>query len=49
MEAKVEPVIKTGDGFGGGLRFLDGALEGDWNKDLKDYLGYLRRSGYEVS
>ncbi len=49
LEAVVDPVISTKDGFGLGLRFQDGAYAGDWSKDLKDYLGFLRRSGYEVS
>lgn len=49
LEADVEPVERTGDGFGWGLRFSKNALEGDWSKDLQDYLGFLRRSGYEVA
>lgn len=49
LEAKVDPLISTRDGFGRGLRYQDGAYAGDWSKDLKDYLGFLRRSGYEVS
>lgn len=49
LEADVEAVERTGDGFGWGLRFSTSALEGDWSKDLQDYLGYLRRSGYEVA
>jgi hypothetical protein len=49
LEADVEAVERTHDGFGWGLRFSSSALEGDWSKDLQDYLGYLRRSGYEVA
>jgi hypothetical protein len=49
LEADVETVERTNDGFGWGLRFSSSALEGDWSKDLQDYLGYLRRSGYEVA
>ena len=49
LEAEVEPVLRTNDGFGWGLRFREGAVAGDWSKDLQDYLGYLRRAGYEVS
>lgn len=49
LEASVDSVIETGDGFGCGLRFRDEIMDGDWSKDLKDYLGFLRRSGYEVS
>jgi hypothetical protein len=49
LEANVESVVETGDGFGHGLRFRDEVMDGDWSKDLKDYLGYLRRAGYEVS
>lgn len=48
LEAEVEPVMRTRDGFGWGLRFSRSAMDGDWSKDLQDYLGYLRRSGYEV-
>ena len=49
LEAEVEPLLRTRDGFGWGLRFSDSAVDGDWTKDLQDYLGYLRRSGYEVA
>ena len=49
LEAEVEPVLRTRDGFGWGLRFDRSANDGDWTKDLQDYLGYLRRSGYEVA
>jgi hypothetical protein len=49
LEAEVETVERTGDGYGRGLRFSTSALDGDWSKDLQDYLGYLRRSGYEVA
>jgi hypothetical protein len=49
LEAEVEPVLKTRDGFGWGLRFSRAAMDGDWSKDLQDYLGYLRRAGYEVA
>lgn len=49
LEAEVEPVLRTRDGFGWGLRFDPGAIRGDWSKDLQDYLGFLRRSGYEVA
>lgn len=48
LEAKVDEAIKTRDSFGLGLRFSARAVGGDWNKDLEDYLNYLRRSGYEV-
>lgn len=49
LEAEVEPVLRTGDGFGWGLRFDQTASDGDWTKDLQDYLGFLRRSGYDVA
>lgn len=49
LEADVEIVERTNDGYGWGLRFGSSALEGDWSKDLQDYLGYLRRSGYEIA
>jgi hypothetical protein len=49
LEAEVEPVLRTRDGFGWGLRFDPSAIEGDWSKDLQDYLGFLRRSGYDVA
>ena len=49
LEAEVEPLLRTRDGFGWGLRFSESALDGDWTKDLQDYLGFLRRSGYEVA
>lgn len=49
LEAEVEPVMQTRDGFGWGLRFSRSAMDGDWSKDLQDYLGYLRRAGYEVA
>jgi hypothetical protein len=49
LEAEVDPVNRTRDGFGLGLRFSRSAMEGDWSKDLQDYLGYLRRVGYEVA
>lgn len=49
LEAEVEPVMRTRDGFGWGLRFSRSAMDGDWSKDLQDYLGYLRRAGYEVA
>jgi hypothetical protein len=49
LEAEVETVLKTNDGFGCGLRFSRAAMDGDWSKDLQDYLGYLRRAGYEVA
>ncbi len=48
LEAEVEPVLWTRDGFGCGMRFHRSDMEGDWSKDLQDYLGYLRRAGYEV-
>jgi hypothetical protein len=48
LEADVEPVIFTNDGFGCGLRFNRNLVDGDWIKDLEDYLGHLRRAGYEV-
>jgi len=49
LEADVDVVERTNDGYGWGLRFGSSALEGDWSKDLQDYLGYLRRSGYEIA
>ncbi len=49
LEAEVEPVLRTSDRFGWGLRFSRSAADGDWSKDLQDYLGFLRRSGYEVA
>jgi hypothetical protein len=49
LEAEVEPRLRTSDGFGWGLRFSESAIDGDWTKDLQDYLGFLRRSGYEVA
>jgi hypothetical protein len=49
FEADVDPLLRTSDGFGWGLRFHESATAGDWTKDLQDYLGYLRRSGYEVA
>ncbi|MGZ3652152.1 MAG: hypothetical protein ACXVB9_16975 [Bdellovibrionota bacterium] len=49
LEAEVEPLLRTRDGFGWGLRFSESALSGDWTKDLQDYLGFLKRSGYEVA
>lgn len=49
LETDVEVVERTKDNFGWGLRFSGNALDGDWSKDLQDYLGYLRRSGYEVA
>lgn len=49
LEADVEPLLRTRDGFGWGLRFNESAVAGDWTKDLQDYLGFLRRSGYEVA
>ena len=49
LESPVDAMISTDDDFGKGLRFSSKALEGDWSKDLKDYIGYLRRSGYEVN
>lgn len=49
LEAEVEALLCTKDGFGWGLRFRDSGIDGDWTKDLQDYLGFLRRSGYEVA
>jgi|GEM_PF-7067775 len=49
LEAEVEPLLRTADGFGWGLRFSGSGIDGDWTKDLQDYLGFLRRSGYEVA
>jgi hypothetical protein len=49
LEAEVEPLLRTGDGFGWGLRFSGASIDGDWTKDLQDYLSFLRRSGYEVA
>lgn len=48
LEAEVEALLRTRDGFGWGLRFSRTAVDGDWTKDLQDYLSFLRRSGYEV-
>jgi hypothetical protein len=48
LEAEVEATLQTKDGFGWGLRFSRSTMDGDWSKDLQDYLGHLRRSGYEV-
>lgn len=49
LEAEVEPLLRTSDGFGWGLRFSGDAIDGDWTKDLQDYLGFLRGAGYEVA
>jgi hypothetical protein len=49
LEADVDPLLQTADGFGWGLRFSGSGIDGDWTKDLQDYLGFLRRSGYEVA
>lgn len=49
LEAEVESLLRTGDGFGWGLRFSGAGIDGDWTKDLHDYLGFLRRSGYEIA
>lgn len=49
FEAEVEAILRTRDGFGWGLRFRQDAMDGDWSKDLQDYLGYLRRAGYEIA
>jgi len=49
LESEVEPLLRTSDGFGWGLKFSGAAIDGDWTKDLQDYLGFLRRSGYEVA
>jgi len=49
LEDDVDPILRTADGFGWGLRFHESATAGDWTKDLQDYLGFLRRSGYEVA
>jgi len=49
LEADVEPLLRTGDGFGWGLRFSSSGVDGDWSKDLQDHLGFLRRSGYGVA
>lgn len=49
LEADVEPLLRTADGFGWGLRFCGAGIDGDWTKDLQDYLGFLRRSGYEIA
>ncbi len=49
IETEVEPLLRTSDGFGWGLRFSGSAIDGDWTKDLQDHLGFLRRSGYEVA
>ncbi len=49
LDAEVVPLLQTSDGFGWGLRFSDAEVESDWTKDLQDYLGFLRRSGYEIA
>ncbi len=49
LEADVEPLLRTRDGFGWGLRFSGSGIDGDWTKDLQDHLGFLRRSGYELA
>lgn len=49
LEAEVEVVVRTRDGFGLGLRFDRDAMDGDWSKDLDDHLAYLRRAGYELA
>ncbi len=49
LEAEVETLLRTADGFGWGFRFSGSGIDGDWTKDLQDYLGFLRRSGYEVA
>jgi hypothetical protein len=49
FEAEVELVEKTKDGFGFGFRFMHQDTVGDWSKDLQDYLGFLRRAGYDVA
>jgi hypothetical protein len=49
LEAEVDPVLRTRDRFGWGLRFDRALSDGDWTKDLQDYLGFLRRSGYDVA
>lgn len=49
LEAEVEPLLRTRDGFGWGLRFSGSGIDGDWTKDLQDHLGFLRRSGYELA
>jgi hypothetical protein len=48
LDAKVELIFATADRFGCGLKFKSDTNSGDSGKDLRDYLGYLRRSGYEV-
>lgn len=49
FEAEVELVEQTKDKFGYGLKFLHQDSDGDWSKDLQDYLGFLRRAGYDVA
>lgn len=49
FEAEIELIEKTKDNFGYGFKFLHQGTEGDWNKDLRDYLGFLRRAGYDVA
>ncbi len=46
LERSVESTVVTDDKFGMGLRFLSDGGTSDWSKDLEDYLGHLRRSGY---
>lgn len=48
LDAQVELFFATADKFGCGLKFKSDTNSGDSGKDLRDYLGYLRRSGYEV-
>lgn len=45
----VEVMEKTGDGLGMGLKFVGAGCAQDLDKDLKDNLRLLRRSGYVSS
>lgn len=45
LRLQVEPVIRTADNLGVGLRFIS-SQNSDEEQDLQDYLIHLRRSGY---
>lgn len=46
LHCNVQVEVKTRDGLGLGLRFLEDGRDGDWQKDLKDQLVLLGRAGY---
>jgi hypothetical protein len=46
LQCSVSVQVKTRDGLGMGLRFLEDGRDGDWQKDLKDHLVLLGRAGY---